>query len=89
MLTTMKSTTLTVPRRRLESGRQSPVTCAEAAEILRRANRLLNPKDREEIASGIEEARRRMKNEHLLLGRGDGRHNLAEDFSPMAGRTAG
>jgi hypothetical protein len=41
------------------------VTCAEAAEILRRADKLLTAEDREQIASGIEEARRRMNNEHL------------------------
>ena len=42
-----------------------PIDCTRAAEIRRRADSLLTPNDREEIASGIEEARRRMNNEHL------------------------
>jgi len=41
------------------------VTCAEAAEILRAADAILNPDDRAQIAAGIEEARRRMNNERL------------------------
>ncbi|MHB8522789.1 MAG: hypothetical protein ACYDH9_18795 [Limisphaerales bacterium] len=48
-----------------QKAEKAPVTCAEAAEILRRADRVLNPRDREQIASGIEEARRRMSHEHL------------------------
>jgi hypothetical protein len=48
-----------------QKAEKKPVTCAEAAEILRRADRVLNRKDREQIASGIEEARRRMNNEPL------------------------
>ncbi len=48
-----------------QEAEKKPVTCAEAADILRRADRVLNRKDREQIASGIEEACRRMNNEHL------------------------
>ena len=36
---------------------QGVVTCAEAAEILRRADALLDDEDRNEIAAGIEHAR--------------------------------
>jgi hypothetical protein len=65
MLTTMKTTTLTARERGPDLRQERPVTCAEAAEILRRADLMLNPKDRKQIAAAIEEARRRMKNEHL------------------------
>jgi hypothetical protein len=41
------------------------VTCAQAAEILRAADQMLTPADRVQIAAGIEQARRRMNNEHL------------------------
>jgi len=41
------------------------VTGKEAAEILRRADKLLTSHDRRQIAAGIEEARRRMAHEHL------------------------
>ena len=42
-----------------------PVTCAEAAEILRLADKMLTPTDRAQIVSGVEQARRHMHNEHL------------------------
>lgn len=42
-----------------------PIDCQQAAAILRAADQLLTAKDRNEIAAGIEEARRRMNNEHL------------------------
>ncbi len=48
-----------------QKAEKKAVTCAEAAEILRCADKILNPKDREQIAFGIEEARRSMNNEHL------------------------
>jgi hypothetical protein len=48
-----------------QDSEKKPLSCAEAAEILRRADQGLNKEDRGQIANGIEEARRRMKNEHL------------------------
>jgi hypothetical protein len=44
---------------------EKSVTCAQAAMILRFAHQMLTPQDRAQIAAGIEEARRRMNNEHL------------------------
>ncbi len=41
------------------------VTCAEVAEILRRAEEGLSDDDRRRIADGVEAARRRMNAEHL------------------------
>jgi plasmid stability protein len=47
------------------AGEQKVTTCAEAAEILRRADAVLNPQDRKRIVAGIEESRRKMNTERL------------------------
>jgi hypothetical protein len=52
------------PAKKTKSRRQR-MTCGELAEVLRRADAILSPEDRLQIAAGIEEARRRMNNEHL------------------------
>ncbi len=44
---------------------EKPIACEEAAAILKGADQILTAKDRAEIAEGIEQARRRMNNEHL------------------------
>ncbi len=41
------------------------LTCAELARNLRRAQRLLSPKERKEFAQGIEQARSAVSHEHL------------------------
>ena len=41
------------------------LTCGELARNLRRAQRLLSPKERKEFADGIEQARSTMSHEHL------------------------
>jgi hypothetical protein len=48
-----------------QADQQEVCTGAEAAEILRRADALLDDADRRQIAAGIEKARRLMNNEHL------------------------
>jgi hypothetical protein len=52
-------------QRNRDASGQNPISCVRAAEILRRADAELFPADREQIAAGIQEARRRMNNEHL------------------------
>ena len=50
----------------LEERAEEPlVTCAQAAEILRRWDAGLTDQDRTQIVAGIEEARQRMNAEHL------------------------
>jgi hypothetical protein len=44
---------------------EKSITCAQAAKILRFADQMLTEQDRAQIAAGIQEARRRMNNEHL------------------------
>ena len=41
------------------------LTCGELARNLRRAQRLLSPKERKEFAQGIEQARSAVSHEHL------------------------
>jgi hypothetical protein len=48
-----------------QAGMAKVVTCGEVADILESAHAGLTKQDREQIADGIEEARRRMNAEHL------------------------